>query len=348
MVDTRIPAFNTEFARFGEWPAGADKEACRRRLLLMYEEARALPQLANHLFSEFGRQMGQAAESKESGLLPGYDGALQKEDLLKRLGGRLAEEAFEWWCTAPEGDITQMFTSTDYNSTINHSFANSEYAIEAMTRGTTHVAVGFADLGGLLYADIRGSVAKGPLLWVGYDSSAYVVAKSLVIEEMMASDSSAQCVVQACYSAAWSTSTETAFRSAVEACLSGPPSPPGIPHVPMTNEVMRLLRHWHAAASVPLRAARSKWMASRTHTSEPAAACRVRCDRLALCAYELTGQLGAATAGSLAMFALPAGVEVAMDESILQVGPDRYCLPRHRHVIEPGRYCSPCHRMPFS
>jgi len=91
--------------------------------------------------------------------------------------------------------------------------------------------------------------------------------------------------------------------------------------------------------------------------------CRVRRDRLALSAYELTGQLcapapspssvprqknsrrkkapgdvaaaaaAAAAAdastvvGSLAMFALPAGVEVAMDESILQVGPGRYCLP---------------------
>jgi hypothetical protein len=34
--------------------------------------------------------------------------------------------------------------------------------------------------------------------------SAYVVAKSFVLEEMMrGGDATAQCVVQACYSAAW-------------------------------------------------------------------------------------------------------------------------------------------------
>jgi hypothetical protein len=42
-LDSRIPAFHTEFAHFGEWPADADEGACRRRLALMYEHTRALP-----------------------------------------------------------------------------------------------------------------------------------------------------------------------------------------------------------------------------------------------------------------------------------------------------------------
>ena len=55
-----------------------------------------------------------------------------------------------------------------------------------MTRGTTHVAVGFLDLGSLSCAMISdeqgpaGSDSTGPLRWIGYDLSPYAIAKASV------------------------------------------------------------------------------------------------------------------------------------------------------------------------
>ena len=59
--------------------------------------------------------------------------------------------------------------------------------------GTTHVAVGFLDLGSLATVClawqecIPSARGTGPLRWVGYDSSPYAVAKTLVIAAMLQS-----------------------------------------------------------------------------------------------------------------------------------------------------------------
>ena len=55
-------------------------------------------------------------------------------------------------------------------------------------QGTTHVAVGFNDLGMLLTCDLReapGGKCSNPLRFVGIDASAFSVAKSLVLAEML-------------------------------------------------------------------------------------------------------------------------------------------------------------------
>lgn len=55
--------------------------------------------------------------------------------------------------------------------------------------GTTHVAVGFNDLGMLLTCDLREAPHEQPsqkaLRFVGLDGSAFSVAKSLVVAEML-------------------------------------------------------------------------------------------------------------------------------------------------------------------
>lgn len=55
--------------------------------------------------------------------------------------------------------------------------------------GTTHVAVGFNDLGILLTCDLREAPHEQPfpkaLRFVGLDGSAFSVAKSLVVAEML-------------------------------------------------------------------------------------------------------------------------------------------------------------------
>lgn len=73
------------------------------------------------------------------------------------------------------------------------SFVNAPPRIEALTPGTTHVAIGFVDLGSLAAAcevlsDAAGSSQASstkPLRWVGYEMSAVCVAKTLVILQMV-------------------------------------------------------------------------------------------------------------------------------------------------------------------
>ena len=175
------------------------------------------------------------------------------------------------------------------------------------------MAVGFVDLGGLAAACMlwpdddddddaagrgaataksgapskRGSGGSGssaggsnggpPLRWVGYDSSAYAVAKSLVVAEMIqqvqqqpAAAGGAEMIdhiLQVWYSSAWTRAALAAFRTALTAVLSraGPAAAGGggggggsggLPPA-----VMDLLRHWQLR-DVPLRQARSEWLGS--------------------------------------------------------------------------------------
>lgn len=73
-----------------------------------------------------------------------------------------------------------------YTGTVVHSFGNASSTEDVLIAGTTHVAVGFLDLGQLSCARVQpgrgdlGLAAAAPLQWIGYDSSAYSVAKSYV------------------------------------------------------------------------------------------------------------------------------------------------------------------------
>jgi len=69
------------------WPAAADKEACRRHMLQLYAEARALPMKNCMLFSKMFAEGGGNLLKGKKECVPGYDGFLSPEDLAKRLGG---------------------------------------------------------------------------------------------------------------------------------------------------------------------------------------------------------------------------------------------------------------------
>ena len=84
-----------------------------------------------------------------------------------------------------------------------HSFSNTECREEMLTAGTTHVAIGFVDLGTLLHAKL---VARGsgddstksgpPLLWVGYEQSAYACAKTMVVSRLFEDQASVDDILQ--------------------------------------------------------------------------------------------------------------------------------------------------------
>jgi hypothetical protein len=80
--------------------------------------------VVNSLFSELGRE---ERDERPDFFVPGWDGALEVTDLARRLGS-MSKDRLKWWCEAPEGDIMD-FTSKGYNASVNHSFANAEYAV---------------------------------------------------------------------------------------------------------------------------------------------------------------------------------------------------------------------------
>ena len=122
-------------------------------------------------------------------------------------------------------------------------------------------------------------------------------------------------------SAVWSRSTLAAFRSSVTALLaaasSAAPGPtPGSGSASSSSsstfgaaashpDVFPILRHW-SLAEIPLSESRRLWRLSRAEPPSVIANLIRRKDRMALCAYELTGAVGeAGDTGSVAMFALP-------------------------------------------
>ena len=80
----------------------------------------------------------------------------------------------------------------------------------------THVAVGFTDLGVFHSFDYSEEwTTSRPLRWVGYEASAYCVAKTTVVVALIERGAAKEEIMQVWYSAAWSWDTLKAFRAAI-------------------------------------------------------------------------------------------------------------------------------------
>ena len=90
---------------------------------------------------------------------------------------------WDWFMRADPGDVF-FVPRGPYTSAILHSFVNAPSTTHFLTAGTTHVAVGFLDLGQLscirVVPGAKDRASEAPVQWIGYDSSAYSVAKYLV------------------------------------------------------------------------------------------------------------------------------------------------------------------------
>jgi hypothetical protein len=129
-------------------------------------------------------------------------------DLIKRLhvsDSRQTEDAVQWLLSAQRCEVCpeSINSPLEYGgSTFDgdgnvertiefwHSFGNATVEKETITCGTTHVAIGFVDLGTLLHAQLMTKdnqpVSSGePIRWVGYEMSAYACAKTMVITQML-------------------------------------------------------------------------------------------------------------------------------------------------------------------
>ncbi|MEW5302765.1 MAG: hypothetical protein WDW36_005513 [Sanguina aurantia] len=131
LVDKRVPAFHTEFSMAGRWPPQCDIPRAQEFLLNAYENARGMSMQDVMVMSR-----GLEDEAPEY--------------VLQRLGTN-EEEAIHWLLTAPIGNIRVALRSgyTSASEHILHSFSNVIARKESLSAGTTHVAVGFLDLGNL-------------------------------------------------------------------------------------------------------------------------------------------------------------------------------------------------------
>ena len=245
------------------------------------------------------------------------------------------------------GDLRLDRQPEPYASGLHHTFSNVATEPYILVAGKTHLAVGFLDLGALAASLRISNIAShsSPTRFVGFETSAYCVAKTAVVVAMLELGVDADDILQVWYSSTWSSAAHRSFRAALasilalagsrssasssggtEAHASLPGSPPALTgglssREPLHPDVLAFLRHW-SLADVSLADARAGWLKSaQRHNRSLGWICifREKNDRLALCLYSVTGQLLPADAGSVTMFSIPSGSgEIALEENFLQ------------------------------
>lgn len=272
-----MPDFRREFISGRGFPLGVDKAWGDNYLRTSFEQSSACP----HSF-EMAMKM------------PAWEP--QSFDILKRLGTNDPAK-LDWYCKPKSvgsifrvDDVTR---NTAYTKLMRHSFSNNPYKTEVLHAGTTHVAVGFVDLG-ILFAAFLSSPPEGregPLHFFGVEMSAYSVAKTLVIWEMLKQTPTAtkdrknhiRSIAQVWFSTTWSKGTSGATKAALQSLSNASKSSSYHP------EVKALLDHWLGLGSLPIPKTRSLHATSTTCARSFIGALERKIDRMAMAKYELTG-----------------------------------------------------------
>lgn len=149
----------------GGFPHGVDEVWADNYLRTAFEQSHNLP----HFF-EFHMRLA--------------DYEPEPRDILKRLGTN-DKEKLQWYF-GPQfpGNVFPRRT-TAYTSLLRHSFSNQAYRREVLQQGSTHVAIGFVDLGILFAGTLRGNQGDPPLHFLGIEMSCYAVAKTHVVWQML-------------------------------------------------------------------------------------------------------------------------------------------------------------------
>lgn len=194
IVDNRIQPYVVDI-----YPAECNIEKCKERLNYMYETTKSYKLHYEYLKIEKNQP--------------------EMMDLLKRLGNN-SPETLDWYFKSKVGDIFKNYSYKPYDSRILHSYSNEAVQSELLTPGTSHVSVGFTDLGMFHTVGFAEECTQNkPLSWIGYEASSYCVAKTAIIVAMIEIGASADEIMQVWYSAAWSCETLKLFRAAINYLL---------------------------------------------------------------------------------------------------------------------------------
>ena len=317
MVDYRDELYQAD----GHFPTGVAEASAKQYLERSYERSRALP----HLF--------EMSMVNEMFVAP-------KEYAAKRYFG--IKELCDWFATGNRrmGDVCDTYFEVPYNSDVRSSYSNQVYSTELLEKGTTHVDIGFTDLGTILTCRLADSQSDEgdsmPLRFLGYDNSTYAVAKSMVIwsmckrsfEYLSTAEEHASAVMQVWYSTVWSSTTSKAFFETVQDLCVDTTS-----MAALHTTVSSLLQHWAASPGVELASAMTKTAHGKEGYPSSIGMLLQQADRVDMARYELTGAFGllnnhdndnngmATATGSVVMFDCPAELSPPLprDESVFSV-----------------------------
>ena len=176
------------------FPAGCDVMSCMRYLNTMFETTR---------FGKFEEAYLKMEEYK-----------IEPYELIRRLSDN-HPDTLAWYTKGVRGSINEGYFYAPYDPRVLHSYTNVPAGCEILS-DNVHVAVGFTDLSVFFNTEYSDKwTKKNPLKWVGYEASAYCVAKTAIIVAMLEIGEGVDAVVQVWFSAAWSYSTLNAFRNAI-------------------------------------------------------------------------------------------------------------------------------------
>lgn len=218
--------------------------------------------------------------------------------------------------TVAPGMVYRTKPKVGYQANHFQSFGNTSPEFISFAYGSTHVGVGFVDLGLLLdlqFDKNHSDPSDGSLKFVGIESCAYSIAKTQVIIEMMRQKRSSYSVMQVWFSSGWTRSTTESFKSAVDQVLEQYPS---------RDSIHQILSSWKEATPISMDDAIRLWR-QKTDPAKPVIQCNLtsEIDRVEVCRYILTGDVSLpqeqSSVGSITMFSNPQSVgERARDESM--------------------------------
>ncbi|PXF45034.1 hypothetical protein BWQ96_05207 [Gracilariopsis chorda] len=283
LCERKCPQIHEELLKEHGIPSGIDSQIAYQILEVAANEARFEPWCSSHMIAinEF-RFTAPMKVKRWHGIGRLYEVEQSRESMKP---GDIVDSRME--------DARLGFS---YSSSIRSNFGNSPSSTETMFHGTTHVSVGFNDLGCLLSAKFctleTTESTRQAVRFVGFEKSEFSVAKSRVLAQMIGDPTVPLVhVLQVWYSSTWSNDTLNSFRRSVPKVLAQYKEFPS----PSEENIETYLQRWMIVAPVSVASARQTFMKDgnthgRRNFSNICSFRRAK-DRLALCHYFLTGEI---------------------------------------------------------
>ena len=190
---------------------------------------------------------------------------------------------------------------------IHQTIRNSPVSCMEFHFDSTYVFIGFVDLFPLLVGSFRSDLAssKRPLSFIGYDKSEVVIARSIVIYEMMVNRLSSDSILQVWFSSGWNEKTQEDFQKICRNLKTK--------QFKTDERVKKLLNHWTASKISAEEVLPTVKRLIEDYQLLPLNILRYEKDRLAYARYIFTGQIFGKNDkdyvfGNVTMFSFPSDV----------------------------------------
>ena len=187
----------------------------------------------------------------------------------------------------PYGKITSTDVDSSNDILIQQTIKNSPVQPMEFHFDNTYVFVGFVDLFPLLvglFPSENSASSHRPLSFIGYDKSEVVIARSIVIYEMMVNRLSSDSILQVWFSSGWNEKTQEDFQQTCRKLLN-------IKEFKTDERVKKMLNHW-VVSKVSAESVLQIWKRLvKDRQFSPLNRLRYEKDRLAYARYLLTGHI---------------------------------------------------------